>query len=166
MRGITDGEFRRFMFHLDFLEQLEGVKVTQGDFLARFRRSDGSRWSSHHRRMEVESRIRHARPIQGADFDFLASIVSQTPKVCIPAPSMLHFHGGRAINEEAYPDLDSFFDDLTAAYREEIDNLAKRGARYLQLDDTNLAYLCDPEVRERTAAVATTLTSSPTSIAV
>jgi 5-methyltetrahydropteroyltriglutamate--homocysteine methyltransferase len=153
LRGITDGEFRRFMFHLDFLEQLEGVKVTQGDFLARFQRSDGSEVEFSPPRMEVESRIRHARPIQGADFDFLASIVSQTPKVCIPAPSMLHFRGGRqAISEEAYPELDAFFDDLTAAYREEIDSLAKRGVRYLQLDDTNLAYLCDPEVRERTAA--------------
>jgi 5-methyltetrahydropteroyltriglutamate--homocysteine methyltransferase len=66
---------------------------------------------------------------------------------------MLHFRGGRqGISEEVYPDLDQFFDDLTAAYREEIADLAARGARYVQMDDTNLAYLCDPEVRERTAA--------------
>jgi 5-methyltetrahydropteroyltriglutamate--homocysteine methyltransferase len=66
---------------------------------------------------------------------------------------MLHFRGGRqGISEEVYPDLEQFFDDLTAAYREEIADLAARGARYVQMDDTNLAYLCDPEVRERTAA--------------
>jgi 5-methyltetrahydropteroyltriglutamate--homocysteine methyltransferase len=153
LKGITDGEFRRFMFHVDFLEGLDGVEVTEGDFLARFRRSDGSEVEMSPPKMEVVDRISHSHSIQGADFDFLASIVSETPKVCIPAPSMLHFRGGReAISKDAYPNLDQFFDDLTDAYREEIADLASRGARYLQLDDTNLAYLCDPEVRERTAA--------------
>ena len=66
---------------------------------------------------------------------------------------MLHFRGGReGISREVYPDLEGFFDDLIAAYREEIADLAARGCRYLQMDDTNLAYLCDPDVRERTAA--------------
>jgi len=153
LKGITDGEFRRFMFHLDFLEQLDGVTVTEGDFLARFHRTDGSEVEFSPPTMHVDAPIRHARPIQGADFDYLASQVTMTAKVSIPAPSMLHFRGGRkAISEEVYPNLDQFFDDLTAAYREEIADLASRGARYVQLDDTNLAYLCDPDVRERTAA--------------
>jgi 5-methyltetrahydropteroyltriglutamate--homocysteine methyltransferase len=66
---------------------------------------------------------------------------------------MLHFRGGRsAISDTAYPDLEPFYDDLTAAYRAEIADLARRGCRYVQLDDTNLAYLCDPEIRERTRA--------------
>ncbi len=153
LRGITDGEFRRFMFHIDFLEQLEGVTVTEGDFLAKFKRDNGTEVEFAPPKMVVDSPIRHERPIQGADFDFLAAQVSETPKVCIPAPSMLHFRGGRkAISEDVYPDLDAFFDDLTTAYREEIADLADRGCTYLQMDDTNLAYLCDPEVRERTAA--------------
>ncbi len=153
LQGITDGEFRRFMFHLDFLEQLDGVKVTEGNFLARFHRRDGSEVEFSPPTMRVEEPIRHARPIQGADYDYLASQVTKAPKVSIPAPSMLHFRGGRqAISEEVYPDLEEFFNDLTAAYREEIADLASRGARYVQMDDTNLAYLCDPEVRERTAA--------------
>ncbi len=153
LRGITDGEFRRFMFHLDFLEQLDGVTVTEGDFLAKFKRDDGTEVEFKPPTMRVESPIRHARSIQGEDFEFLRSQVSQTPKVSIPAPSMLHFRGGRdAISTDVYPDLDQFFDDLTAAYRAEIDDLAQRGCTYLQMDDTNLAYLCDPEVRERTAA--------------
>ena len=153
LRGITDGEFRRFMFHVDFLEQIDGVKVTEGEFLARFRRSDGTEVEFAPPRMEVDGTIRHSHPIQGDDFEYLAAQTSQTPKVSIPAPSMLHFRGGReGIDQETYPDLDEFFEDLTAAYREEINDLANRGLRYLQLDDTNLAYLCDPSVRERTKA--------------
>ncbi|HJQ90813.1 MAG TPA: 5-methyltetrahydropteroyltriglutamate--homocysteine S-methyltransferase [Acidimicrobiia bacterium] len=153
LQGITDGEFRRFMFHVDFLEQLDGVTVTEGNFLARFHRLDGSEIEFSPPTMGVDGPIRHARPIQGPDFDYLASQVTKTPKVSIPAPSMLHFRGGRqGISEEVYPDLEQFFGDLTAAYREEIADLASRGARYIQMDDTNLAYLCDPEVRERTAA--------------
>jgi 5-methyltetrahydropteroyltriglutamate--homocysteine methyltransferase len=102
--------------------------------------------------MHVDGPVRRSRPIQGADFDFLSSHTARTPKVSIPAPSMLHFRGGReAISREAYPDLEAFFDDLTAAYREEIADLAQRGCRYLQMDDTNLAYLCDPAIRARTA---------------
>lgn len=153
LRGITDGEFRRFMFHVDFLEQLSGVTVTEGQFLAKFRRDDGTEIEFKPPTMLVEAPIKHTHSIQGPDFDFLASQVSRVPKVSIPAPSMLHFRGGRkAISEDVYPDLDRFFDDLTAAYRAEIADLAGRGCTYLQMDDTNLAYLCDPEIRERTAA--------------
>ena len=151
--GITDGEFRRRFFHTDFLEQLDGVTVTEGDFMATFKRDDGTEVGFRPPTMKVTTPIRHARSIQGADFDYLASLVNLTPKVCIPSPSMLHFRGGReGISKSAYPSLEGFFDDLTAAYAEEVSDLASRGCRYLQLDDTNLAYLCDPEVRTRTAA--------------
>ena len=153
LHGITDGEFRRMFFHVDFLEQLDGVTVEEGDFLATFRRDDGTEVGFKPPTMRVSGPVRHGHPIQGADYDFLSSVVTETPKVCIPAPSMLHFRGGRdGISSDVYPDLDGFFTDLTAAYREEIADLARRGCRYLQLDDTNLAYLCDPTIRERTAA--------------
>lgn len=151
--GITDGEYRRRFFHTDFLEQLDGVTVTEGQFLATFQRDDGTEVGFKPPTMLVTEPIRHSKSIQGADFDYLASVTSRTPKVSIPSPSMLHFRGGReAISEDVYPDLDAFFDDLTAAYRDEIADLAARGCTYLQMDDTNLAYLCDPEIRERTAA--------------
>lgn len=150
--GITDGEFRRMFFHVDFLEHLDGVTVTYGDFFAHFKRDDGTEVGFRPPTMHVTEQVGHSRPIQGPDYDFLASLVTKTPKVCIPAPSMLHFRGGReAISTEVYPELDDFFADLTAAYRDEIANLAARGCRYLQMDDTNLAYLCDPEIRQRTA---------------
>ncbi len=151
--GVTDGEFRRQFFHTDFLQQLDGVEVTEGSFLATFHRDDGTEVGFKPPTMRVTGPIRHAKSIQGADFDYLASVTSRVPKVTIPSPSMLHFRGGReGIDEEVYPDLGTFFDDLTAAYRDEIADLASRGATYIQLDDTNLAYLCDPEIRERTAA--------------
>jgi 5-methyltetrahydropteroyltriglutamate--homocysteine methyltransferase len=152
LSGITDGEFRRLYFHVDFLEQLDGVRVTYGEFLATFHKADGTEVGFRPPTMAVDGPVRHVRPIQGDDFDFLAAQVTRVPKVCIPAPSMLHFRGGRAaISSDAYPDLEVFFDDLTAAYRAEIADLAARGCRYLQLDDTNLAYLCDPAIRARTA---------------
>ena len=153
LKGITDGEFRRTFFHVDFLEKLAGVTVTYGDFTAAFRKDDGSEVGFRPPTMHVEAPIRHVGAIQGADYDFLSKAVSKTPKVCIPAPSMLHFRGGRqAISEKVYPDLEDFYADLAGAYRAEIADLAARGCRYLQMDDTNLAYLCDPKIRERTAA--------------
>jgi methionine synthase II (cobalamin-independent) len=153
LQGITDGEFRRTFFHIDFLERLEGVTVSYGEFTAAFRKDDGSEVGFRPPTMHIEAPIRHQAPIQGADYDFLAGVVTKAPKVSIPAPSMLHFRGGRqAISETVYPDLEVFYDDLAAAYRAEIADLAARGCRYLQMDDTNLAYLCDPAIRERTAA--------------
>jgi 5-methyltetrahydropteroyltriglutamate--homocysteine methyltransferase len=151
LHGITDGEFRRLFFHIDFLEQLEGVKVTYGDFFAYFKKDDGTEVGFRPPTMHVVDRVRHSHPIQGADFDFLAANVSERPKVSIPAPSMLHFRGGReAISSDVYPDLGPFFADLAAAYQDEIADLAERGCRYLQMDDTNLGYLCDPDIRQRT----------------
>lgn len=153
LKGITDGEFRRTFFHVDFLEQLDGVDVTYGEFQTHFRKDDGTEVGFAPPTMHVNSKIGHAHPIQGADFDFLAAQVSKTPKVSIPAPSMLHFRGGRdAISKDVYPDLEEFYTDLTSAYAQEVADLAARGCRYLQMDDTNLAYLCDDEIRARTAA--------------
>lgn len=153
LNGITDGEFRRTFFHVDFLERLEGVEVTYGEFASKFRKDDGTEVGFRPPTMHVTSKIRHATPIQGPDFDYLAGEVTRTPKVSIPSPSMLHFRGGReAISTEIYPDMEDFYADLAAAYRDEIADLAGRGCRYLQLDDTNLAYLCDPQIREATKA--------------
>ncbi len=144
--GITDGEFRRTFFHVDFLEQLAGV-VTRGAVTVKFHNRDGD-VDFAPPVMSVIGRVAHVRPIQRDDFAFLASVTTKTPKVSIPSPTMLHFRGGRAaISAEAYPDLEPFFDDVAAAYRAEIRALADAGCRYLQLDDTNLAYLCDPEMR-------------------
>jgi methionine synthase II (cobalamin-independent) len=145
MRSVTDGEFRRAWFHLDFLQQLEGVAVT-GNIAA----SSDAATTVHMTppKLSVIGPLRHVRDIQVDDFRYLASIVRQTPKVCIPSPTMVHFRGGRAaIDIDAYPDLEKFFADLAACYRAELDALYAAGCRYVQLDDTNLAYLCDPAMR-------------------
>jgi 5-methyltetrahydropteroyltriglutamate--homocysteine methyltransferase len=145
--GITDGELRRTYFHVDFLEKLHGVN-TRGGVAAQFRNRTGV-VDFAPPVMRVTDKIRHEQPIQLEDFDFLKSVTTRTPKVSIPSPTMLHFRGGRAaISDEAYPDLDAFFADVAAAYRAEIGSLYAAGCRYLQLDDTNLAYLCDPDMRE------------------
>jgi 5-methyltetrahydropteroyltriglutamate--homocysteine methyltransferase len=145
MRSITDGEFRRTYFHLDFLEQLQGVTVT-GNIAAS---SDAqTKVGFTPPKLSVTGKLRHVKNIQVDDFNYLQSQVTQTPKVSIPSPTMVHFRGGRkAIDIEAYPDMDEFFEDLAQCYRDEINALYQAGCRYIQMDDTNLAYLCDAKMR-------------------
>jgi len=146
MQSITDGEFRRDYFHLDFLKELGGVTVSGGiDANPNARvAEDGFKPPS----CSVTGKLRHIKDIQVEDFNYLKSVTSKTPKVCIPSPTMVHFRGGRqSIDIDSYPDMDEFFADLATVYREEIAHLYQAGLRYLQLDDTNLAYLCDPKMR-------------------
>ncbi|MES2700380.1 MAG: 5-methyltetrahydropteroyltriglutamate--homocysteine S-methyltransferase [Pseudomonadota bacterium] len=149
LKAITDGEFRRFFFHTDFLLQLDGVEE-RGGLKKAFKNDSGKDVSFAPPVMVVTSKIAHTRPIQLADYQYLASKVSDgfTPKVAIPSPSMLHFRAGRSgIPVEVYADMDEFYADVATAYRAEVDSLAAAGCRYIQLDDTNLAYLCDDEQR-------------------
>ena len=146
MKTITDGEFRRDYFHLDFLKELAGVTVTGGiDANPNAKAAEDGFTPP---KLSVTGKLKHKADIQVADFEFLKTVVSQSPKVSIPSPTMVHFRGGRkSIDIDSYPDMELFFHDLATAYREEIDHLYKAGLRYLQLDDTNLAYLCDPKMR-------------------
>jgi 5-methyltetrahydropteroyltriglutamate--homocysteine methyltransferase len=146
MKSITDGEFRRDYFHLDFLKELAGVTVTGG--IEANPNAKVAEDGFTPPKLTVTGKLKHVHDIQVADFEYLKSIVTQTPKVSIPSPTMVHFRGGRkSIDINSYPDMDEFFHDLSAAYKMEIDHLYKAGLRYLQLDDTNLAYLCDPKMR-------------------
>ena len=148
LQSITDGEFRRTYFHIDFLEQLGGVKT---DIPVTVKRADGSEELAPPV-IRVIDKVRHAKNIQLADFEYLKSQVApgHTPKVTIPSPTMLHFRGGRAgISREAYPELEpDFYDDVAKAYGDELKSLAAAGCTYVQMDDTNLAYLCDEKMRE------------------
>ncbi|MCB0094268.1 MAG: 5-methyltetrahydropteroyltriglutamate--homocysteine S-methyltransferase [Caldilineaceae bacterium] len=146
LQGITDGEFRRAFFHLDFLEQLAGVTVT-GAIEASSDAQEKVGFTPP--KLSVTGKLRHVKNIQVDDFNFLKAQVSRTPKVAIPSPTMVHFRGGRAaIDIESYPDMDQFFEDLAQCYRDEIGALYAAGCRYIQMDDTNLAYLCDPKMRQ------------------
>ena len=148
LQSITDGEFRRTYFHIDFLEQLGGVKT---DIPVTIVKPDGTEELAPPV-MRVVDKVKHVKDIQRADFEYLKSQVAagRTPKVTIPSPTMLHFRGGRAgISKTHYPDLEpEFYDDVANAYGDELRSLAAAGCTYVQMDDTNLAYLCDEKMRE------------------
>lgn len=148
LHSITDGEFRRTYFHIDFLDQLGGVKT---DIPVTIKKPDGTEELAPPA-IRVIDKVRHVKDIQLADFQYLKSQIApgMTPKVTIPSPTMLHFRGGRAgISKDAYPELDPvFYDDVAKAYGEELQSLYDAGCRYVQMDDTNMAYLCDERMRE------------------
>src|SRR5216117_3794426 len=149
LQGITDGEHRRKSWHLDFLLQLDGWSSQRQTIPVTFH---GAAGDVHFTRpdLAITSRVTRPRPIFVEAFKFLASVVSRTPKLTIPSPSMLYTQVGRAnIDATVYPDLDAFVEDTAAAYRAEIADLYAAGCRYLQLDDVSLAYLCDEEMRAR-----------------
>ncbi len=148
LHSITDGEFRRDWWHLDFLAQLDGVRL---------RHNAGPKFKFTGQAEQppiatVTGRVACTRPIMAEHFSFLKSVTSRalnsTPKMTIPSPSMLHLRGGRAaISNEVYPDMALFWADVAAAYRVAIGHLADAGCRYLQLDDISFAYLCDPKIQ-------------------
>jgi 5-methyltetrahydropteroyltriglutamate--homocysteine methyltransferase len=151
LSSITDGEYRRTYFHIDFLEQLGGVHTEEP---VTIRKPDGSEELAPPV-MRVIGKVEHVKDIQRADFEYLAAEVARqapgaTPKVTIPSPTMLHFRGGRAgISRTHYPELDpAFYDDVARAYGDELQSLYDAGCRYVQMDDTNMAYLCDEKMRE------------------
>jgi 5-methyltetrahydropteroyltriglutamate--homocysteine methyltransferase len=148
LKSITDGEFRRTYFHIDFLEQLGGVKT---DIPVTVIRPDGTEELAPPV-MRVIDKVRHVKDIQLADFQYLKSQLApgSTAKVTIPSPTMLHFRGGRAgISREHYPELEpAFYQDVANAYGDELRSLAAAGCTYVQMDDTNMAYLCDEHMRE------------------
>ncbi|RKS85206.1 5-methyltetrahydropteroyltriglutamate--homocysteine methyltransferase [Orbus hercynius] len=150
LRSVTDGEFRRTYFHLDFLQQLGGVTT---DAPGTVIDSDGKE-KLLPPNIRVTGKVKHIKDIQLADFNFLKSQSASTsvPKVTIPSPTMLHFRGGRSgIDEMAYPILEpDFYDDVAKAYALELESLYRAGCRHVQMDDTNLAYLCDEKMREAT----------------
>ena len=153
--SVTDGEFRRSSWHMDFIYALDGIAKAPGELKVEFRNADGTIEFTP-AAMHVDGRIGLGETIFGDDFSFLRDAAGEgvTPKLTIPSPSMVHYRGGRtAIDEAVYPDLDRFWADLTAAYADEVARLGALGCRYLQLDDTSLAYLNDPAQRAYVASI-------------
>jgi 5-methyltetrahydropteroyltriglutamate--homocysteine methyltransferase len=150
LQSVTDGEFRRETFHGDFISKLHGVEFKQL-FPPGHTKAGG-----HEAPFVAVVSEKMSRPSEGIEvenFRFLKSLTQRTAKQTIPSPTMTHFRGGRqAIDKDAYPDMEEFFADLARVYREEVTALAQAGCRYLQMDDTNLAYLCDEKMREQAAA--------------
>jgi 5-methyltetrahydropteroyltriglutamate--homocysteine methyltransferase len=153
LSAATDGEFRRGSWHMDFLYQLGGVEKTLDTLDIEFCSESGPmRFRPTALRVSAPVRLEHA--IFADDFLALQSFATTAvPKLTIPSPSMIHYRGGRAaISPEVYPDEDRFWADVSAAYAEQIRRLGQLGCRYLQLDDTSLAYLNDPGQRAQLAA--------------
>ena len=148
LQSVTDGEFRRGSWHMDFLYQVGGVTKVQDTLTVQFRNDKGLLEFTP-AALRVAGKLRFEHCIFGEDFAFLKSVAKGTPKLTIPSPSMMHYRGGRAaIDASVYPALDEFWHDLGQVYAEEIAALGKLGCSYLQLDDTSLAYLNDPAQRE------------------
>jgi 5-methyltetrahydropteroyltriglutamate--homocysteine methyltransferase len=150
----TDGEFRRTSWHMDFIYRLDGIQTADDKVKVRFHNEQGE--------LEFEAAALHVMGKVGLSetifedaFRFLQETVTTAmPKLTIPSPSMVHYRGGRAaIDEHVYPDIEVFWSDLVGAYREEVRRLGELGCTYLQLDDTSLAYLNDPEQRRYVASI-------------
>ena len=155
LRLVTDGEFNRTSWHRDFMLKFANVKLVPSKMKVRFHTAEGDRDNSAPA-LNVMGKL--ARPKEGGifvdDFKFLASIARATPKITIPSPTVMHFRGGReAIDAGAYSEIAAFYDDLARLYREEIAELAQAGCRYLQIDEVNLAYLCDAKLRREVANI-------------
>ena len=157
LRTATDGELRRESWHMDFIYQLGGVRKVLDDMIrVAFHNDQKSiEWAPPSAHIVAPVTLTHT--IFGEAFSFLADTAAGTgsvPKLTIPSLSMVHYRGGRsAIDQAVYPDLDQFWADLAATYADEISRLYDLGCRYLQLDDTSLAYMNDPAQRQHVAEI-------------
>src|SRR3954453_10906164 len=149
LRSATDGEFRRASWHMDFIYALDGVSKVEGDITVKFHNEQGDIEFTP-AALRIDGKVGVQEPIFGEAFAFLRDTVNDgvTPKLTIPSPSMVHYRGGAAaIDPAVYPDTDAFWSDLTSAYADQVRLVHAIGCRYLQFDDTSLAYLNDPAQR-------------------
>ncbi len=152
LQSITDGEFRRAIWHVDFLTGFTGIAATQGNYPIGFHGDDGSTEVTSSM-MVVKDKVRRTRAVALDHFRYLSGLTMRTPKQCIPSPTYLHLRGGRkVIDSGIYPDLAVFWDDIIHAYRLEIADLLEAGLTYLQLDDVSFAVLCDDAIRAQVFA--------------
>ncbi len=154
LQSATDGEFRRASWHMDFIYQLDGITKEPGEIKVKFHNERGDIEFTP-AALHIDGKLEVSKTIFGDDFRFLQqTVTSAVPKLTIPSPSMVHYRGGKAaIDPRVYPDLDSFWADLVAAYRDEVLRLGELGCTYLQFDDTSLAYMNDPHQRDYIASI-------------
>jgi 5-methyltetrahydropteroyltriglutamate--homocysteine methyltransferase len=152
LEGVTDGEYRRHSWHMDFLYQIGGIKKAEKDFTVHFKSADGPVDYSFPG-VEVVGRLEFEAPIFGDHFAFLKAATRRTAKLTIPAPSLMHRYGVALFGSPLYPDADSFWRDVSAVYAGQMAALHALGCRYLQLDDTTYAALCDPAFRANLAKI-------------
>jgi 5-methyltetrahydropteroyltriglutamate--homocysteine methyltransferase len=145
LKSITDGEYRRAFWNYDFLGQIDGVEAYLGERKIKFQGVNPRPMM-----LRVIGKLGGYKPHPMIEhFKFIQAHTKQTPKMTIPSPSSLHFRYGRdAVPVEIYPDMADFYRDLGEGYRKAVRAFADAGCRYLQLDEVNFTYLCDPELRK------------------
>jgi len=144
LESITDGEFRRSWWHLDFLWGLDGIEKHVMDagvaFAAVTTRNEG---------LKVTGKVGFSTHPMIEHFKFVAAHTTHTPKITIPSPSAAYGRPMRTpIDPKIYPAPDAFFEDLGQAYKKAVRSFADAGCRYLQLDEVFIAMLCDPKYRQ------------------
>jgi 5-methyltetrahydropteroyltriglutamate--homocysteine methyltransferase len=150
---VTDGEFRRENWWIDFISRIGGVEIRQGDAStsAFVDVHDGHDHTLHYvpKNVITHARLRHEQPIYAADFAHLKSVTQKAvPKITLPSPTRMHFHGGRKhISTSAYPDMEQFFEEVATVYQDEIAALEAQGCRYVQIDDPLLTYFITDKLR-------------------
>ena len=148
LKAVTDGEFRRAFWNYDFLGALPGVEAYLGERKIKF---EGVNPKPMMLRVTGRLGTFSGHPML-EHFNFVKTHTRVTPKMTIPSPSSLHFRYGRdAVPEAIYPNMDEFYRDLGQTYRKAVRAFADAGCRYLQLDEVNFTYLCDPKLRAQVA---------------
>ena len=146
LQSITDGEYRRAFWNYDFLGRLDGVEAYLGERKIKFQ---GPQPKPMMLRVTGKLGTFSGHPMI-EHFKFVQQKTKQTPKMTIPSPSSLHFRYGRsAVPEAIYPDMNDFYRDLGKTYRQAVKAFADAGCRYIQLDEVNFTYLCDPALRKQ-----------------
>jgi len=157
LKSATDGELRRNSWHMDFILQLDGIsQEADGESIPVKFHNDSQEFEYRPPAMHIDGKVALPQTIFADAFTFLRDHVDAgiTPKLTIPSPSMVHYRGGNSsIDSSVYPDLDRFWADLTTAYHQELEGVYALGCRYLQLDDTSLAYVNDPAQRRHIAEI-------------
>ena len=152
LKVVTDGEFRRASWAYDLADRIEGLtlRVQEGAFQGAFSDS-GSRPPIFYSEAKLK---RKPGGIVVDDFNFTKKLTNRTVKVTMPSPTLLYVRGGRnSADKKAYPDIEEYLDDVSRVYREEIADLAKAGCRYVQIDNTDVAYINDPKFQATSRAL-------------
>lgn len=143
LKAITDGEFRRENWWIDYIAQVGGIEISEPDKEAEFQ-TDGGASGYVPKHVLTTEKIHRSGKMMEDDYSFIASCTRETPKVTIPSPTRMHFHGGRkAVDEASYPDMEAYWDDIAKLYQDEIAALEALGCRYIQIDDPMLSYFVD-----------------------
>ena len=152
--AVTDGEFRRENWWIDFIQAIDGIEIAEPDADSAFHQNPEHGGTYVPKNVLTTGKIGGGGTISVADFDYLNQCTSKTAKVMIPSPSRIHFHGGRkAVSEDIYPSMDDFWADIAALYQAEIAALEDRGCRYIQIDDPVLTHFLDDRLRSNAADI-------------